>query len=103
MSMISELVDRLRIESKSMGKYGVDYMATLLMEASDTIIMLSEKARADRLKGKWEWISSTFDRVPCECRYRCSSCHHETITHGGEPWEKFCPYCGADMKGEEDD
>ena len=52
MSMISELVDRLRTESKSMGKYGTDYMATLLMQASDTIIMLSEKARADRPQGE---------------------------------------------------
>lgn len=47
MSMISELVDRLRAESKSMGKYGVDYMATLLARSADTIEMLSEKARAD--------------------------------------------------------
>ena len=47
MSMISELVDRLRTESKSMGKYGVDYMATLLARSADTIEMLSEKARAD--------------------------------------------------------
>ena len=47
MSMISELVDRLRAESKSMGKYGVDYMATLLMRSADTIEILSKKARAD--------------------------------------------------------
>lgn len=59
MSMISNLVDRLRAESKSMGKYGVDYMATLLMEASDTIIMLSEKARADRPQARW---------IPCNER-----------------------------------
>ena len=50
MSMISELVDRLRAESKSMGKYGVDYMATLLARSADTIEMLSEKARADNLQ-----------------------------------------------------
>ena len=47
MSMISELVDRLRAESKSMGKYGIDYMATLLARSADTIEMLSEKARAN--------------------------------------------------------
>ena len=50
MSMISELVDRLRTESKSMGKYGVDYMATLLARSADTIEMLSKKARADTLQ-----------------------------------------------------
>ena len=52
MSMISDLVDRLETESKSMGKYGTDYMATLLMQASATIITLSEKARADRPQGE---------------------------------------------------
>ena len=46
MSAISKLVDRLRTESKSMGKYEVDdYMATLLARSADTIEMLSEKAR----------------------------------------------------------
>ena len=45
MSMISELVDKLRAESKSMGKYGIDYVATLLMRSADTIEILSEKTR----------------------------------------------------------
>ena len=51
--------------------------------------------------GRWQWISSTYDRVTCEKRYRCSKCHHETITHDSEPWEKFCPNCGARMDGKE--
>lgn len=50
--------------------------------------------------GKWEWISSTYDRIPCEKRYQCSKCHHETITHESDPWEKFCPNCGARMDGD---
>ena len=54
-------------------------------------------------RGKWIWVSSTYDRVPCESRYQCSHCHHETITHGREPWEKFCPNCGSRMRGETDD
>ena len=47
--------------------------------------------------GKWEWLSSTYDRTPCEMRYRCSKCYHKTITHGHAPWEKYCPNCGAKM------
>ena len=47
--------------------------------------------------GRWQWISSTYDRIPCEMRYRCDKCHHETITHEHEPWEKYCPNCGAKM------
>ena len=57
----------------------------------------------ERKKGKWQWLSSTYDRTPCEMRYMCSECHHETILHSNEtsyPWEKFCPNCGADMRGE---
>jgi len=53
--------------------------------------------------GRWQWISSTYDRVPCEKRYWCSKCHHETITHDSEPWEKFCPNCGARMDGNDGD
>lgn len=50
--------------------------------------------------GKWIWMSSTFDRIPCEMRYRCSECHHETITHVIDPWEDYCPHCGAKMDKE---
>ena len=51
--------------------------------------------------GRWQWLSSTYDRIPCEVRYRCDKCHHETITHGHVPWEKYCPNCGAKMDLEE--
>ena len=53
--------------------------------------------------GRWQWISSTYDRTPCEMRYMCDKCRHETITHGHEPWEKYCPNCGAKMDLEEQD
>lgn len=52
----------------------------------------------ERKRGKWQWLSSTYDRTPCEMRFRCSSCHHETITHGSDPWKKYCPNCGARME-----
>ncbi len=54
-------------------------------------------------KAEWVWMSSTYDRTPCEMRYECSACHHETISHGHEPWEKFCPNCGAKMDGGQDE
>jgi len=53
--------------------------------------------------GRWQWLSSTYDRIPCEMRYMCDKCRHETITHGHEPWEKYCPNCGAKMDLEEQD
>ena len=106
MSMISDLVDRLRTESKSMGKYGADYMATLLMQASDTIIMLSEKAKADRPQG--EWIES-FKKVEVKQGayigtkfvhdgWSCSECS-EVV----EKRYPNCPYCLAKMKGADDE
>ena len=51
-------------------------------------------------KGKWVWVSSTFDRTPCEMRFRCSNCNHEIITHGQKPWQKFCPNCKVRMRGD---
>ena len=86
MSMISELVDRLRTESKSMGKYGTDYMATLLMQASATIIMLSEKAKADRPQGEWKSNHNGY--------WTCSECGLSFLFYAKG---NFCPNCGADM------
>lgn len=96
MSMISELVDRLRVESKSMGKYGVDYMSTLLMDASDTIVMLSEKARAARPNGKWIDMNGA-TVFPFWQRYKCSVCGERA------DMSNYCPRCGSRMKGENDD
>ena len=62
-----------------------------------------EDAEPKRKTGKWEWLSCTYDRTPCEKRFRCSECHHETIVIGmSAPWDKYCPNCGTDMRGEQD-
>lgn len=54
-------------------------------------------------EGEWVWLSSTYDRVPCEVRYWCSVCHHEETTYNGcKPLHKYCPNCGARMKGEQE-
>ena len=42
-NMISDLVNRLRTEAKSMGIYGTDYMATLLTRSANTIETLSKR------------------------------------------------------------
>jgi predicted RNA-binding Zn-ribbon protein involved in translation (DUF1610 family) len=49
-------------------------------------------------EGEWQWLSSTYDRVPREMRYWCSVCHHEEITHNDKPWKHYCPNCGARMQ-----
>lgn len=108
MSMISELVDGLRTEAESMGKYGVDYMATLLTRSADTIVMLSEKARATEAK-RGEWIPCTKSGLALTelmrregqkwYGYRCSNCNH--IYKGNALTDcNFCCSCGADMRKE---
>ena len=57
-------------------------------DAIEDILELLKK-EPKRKKGKWQWLSSTADRNPCEMRYRCSQCYHEVITHGDELWENF--------------
>lgn len=48
----------------------------------------------ERKKGKWIWRTNDI--------YRCSEC--ETDSHVAECMEEpiynFCPYCGADMRGD---
>ena len=97
MSMISDLVERLRTEAKSMGTYGTDYMATLLTRSADTIEMLSEKAREPK-RGEWKrrLVDNGFnaDWVCSECGYRVKT---DFVSFN------FCPNCGADMRKGADD
>ena len=97
MSMISDLVERLRTEAKSMGTYGTDYMATLLTRSADTIEMLSEKAREPK---RGEWIEQE------DC-WQCSECGDEYVLEVDvKPIDAkmyYCPNCGARMKGESRD
>lgn len=98
MNMISDLVERLRVESKSMGKYGTDYMATLLTQAADTIVRLSEKVRADRPQG--EWIGEADGYADGELVYDtwyCSNCDY-VIDDDEPPTWNYCPNCGTRMK-----
>ena len=103
MSMISELVDSLRTEAKSMGTYGTDYMATLLMRSADTIEMLSEKAREPK-RGEWIGEGDGYaDGGIVYDTWYCSNCDH--CEEGEElALPNYCPNCGADMrKGADDD
>ena len=68
-----------------------------LRDVKEIIKAVPEVDAAPVVHGKWEWLSSTYDRTPCEMRYRCSKCYHETITHDHMPWEKYCPNCGVLM------
>ena len=65
-----------------------------LTDAYNLICQLPS-AQPERKRGKWEiYVISLFDGVGC----RCSECGFE-----GVPYWDFCPNCGADMRGEQDE
>ena len=57
-------------------------------------------AQPKRKKGKWIEVDDAYNRI----RGRCSACGWEAHMYEDDVvgmW--FCPNCGADMRGEEDD
>ena len=56
-----------------------------------------EDGKADRPKGEWIYIDEPIIGNPYG-RYKCSKCDLE------EPFTSdFCPNCGADMRGKDDE
>ena len=108
MSMISEQIEELRLMAE-MFVNGEPY-GNLLRRAAGTIEMLSEKVRADRPQGKWEEKEtfSVVDNNPIIERWqsaRCSMCerYHTTPYMYYFNDYNYCPYCGARMKGADDE
>lgn len=53
----------------------------------------------ERKKGQWELIEEDWNV------YRCSACGEDWVLETATPQENnmnFCPFCGADMRGEEE-
>lgn len=63
--------------------------------------LIDEQPTVDAVPVRHGWwdMMSCHDVNQREMRYRCSRCHHDTITHGSVPWERYCPMCGARMDG----
>ena len=95
-----ELKESIR---KALGIKSLTYLTTAVRVIVNQIDAAPTIDAEPVVHGRWQWLSSTYDRTPCEMRYMCDKCHHETITHGQEQWEKYCPHCGAQMDGGEDD
>ena len=60
-------------------------------------------AQPERPKGKWIFTKTVFDRHGWTVE--CPSCHKKWKTYDEIRWKKenkFCPNCGADMRGEEE-
>ena len=53
----------------------------------------------ERKKGEWI-ITSEFE----DCYYaKCNQCNTTQVFYFNKPLTNFCPNCGADMRGEQDD
>lgn len=54
-----------------------------------------KQCKLDELRPKGEWIEK--EETPASVSYYCSNCKFE-----GLPITPYCPWCGADMRGEEE-
>lgn len=58
-------------------------------------------AEPERKKGRWIDDGTYGDYHPHHA-WHCSECE-ESVIEINTPWFKFCPNCGADLRGEPDD
>ena len=68
-------------------------------EAHRMLIQLPS-AKPQRIKGRWIDDGLYSDNFPHHA-WHCSECE-ESVLEIDEPWFKFCPNCGAYMRGEQD-
>lgn len=69
-------------------------------DAIDAIIDNAPSAEPVRMKGKWRYNPE----IGWGETWMCSICGEKTVsTIMGKPRYKWCPMCGADMRGEEDE
>ena len=77
----------------------IDTENGVCLDYADVIAVLSEHlpSAQPRPKGKWIPYSKVYEN-----RNRCSECDYHLV---GTPAHEatFCPNCGADMRGEQDD
>lgn len=89
-----EAIDAIRASTK---KY-TGFMEMEMYTDDDAVeaIINLPSAQLDRKKGKWV-SDRTFDSF-----WVCSVCGFPSEAHGANIIYKFCPNCGARMKGEAD-
>ena len=58
-------------------------------------------AQPERIKGRWIDDGLYSDNFPHHA-WHCSECE-ESVLEIDEPWFKFCPNCGADMREVDDE
>ena len=94
---MSDLIDREAAIETTWKKPSYTDPLNVLTEVRDRIKALPS-AQPERKKGRWNMEPDPygfFDEIPV-----CSECGCTTMMRDTY---KFCPHCGADMRGEEDE
>lgn len=102
--MNNDLISREDLKRKLQYVYSCDYIASMSKEGivSDIIDNIDNAPTVeDRPKGKWIAVDLTFGRS----FYSCTICDktENVPTCMNKPKFKFCPNCGAEMRGGQDD
>ena len=72
-----------------------DYPLTLAYEIAEKAIEKLPSAQPERKKGKWTFLEPN--------GFKCSECNRYLNIACGDVKMNFCPNCGADMRGEQDE
>ena len=66
---------------------------------NEILEMVGKADDRENVKGVWKW---RYDNENGQPVYGCSYCNERVIEADNREYI-FCPYCGADMRGEQDD
>ena len=96
---IEHLKNSINEEYKKTGRKELIEIINIL-NIVDSIIV--HEPTVKRPKGEWEFTKTIFDKYGCTVK--CPSCHKKWKTYDEIRWKKenkFCPSCGAEMRGVE--
>ena len=97
---MSEKIYRVQMNSKGMPNFATAVeIDTDISEYSDRLWRNAyERGKADRPQGEWKSVKASI--YPYGYDVECSVCGHRMGSSFGY---KYCPMCGAHMKGADDD
>jgi rubrerythrin len=90
-------IDAIHEDADWLAAQGSDWQ-TERMERDKSILQSLPSAQPERKKGKWLPENRTIDAF-----WVCSSCGFPSEAHAANILYNFCPHCGTDMRGDQND